>query len=593
VTEAGLPSVFHYQRVLDELRRGGPRGADGVLKRMSELISLLDFTTMLSTGLSNDEILDAALLVVMGELQVGRGCLFVREEGGGFRRRASRGLPPSAPEEAVLDFRPDDQLVESGSGRSAEVFEACGLAVLCPVFKAGGAIAALGLGPRAGGQPFGPDESAFLRSVAACAATPIENGFIYRELKHLNQRLSLKVFQLRNLFDLSRELTGSFDAEHIQKLTATTLLGHLMVSRLALYLPAPGGLALTHERGARGAEAPRFVGDEEAQPVLAGLRSPRAVADLPAGSWRDGLQRARMGLLVPLRAGERVMGVAALGERLSGAPFGEEDYDFAMTLGRQAATALESVRLHQVQLEKQRQDRELQIARQIQQSLFPQACPRLEGFEVAAASIPCQAVGGDLYDFVPLPRGGVALAVADVSGKGTPASILMASVHASVRALAGTAPPTLLMDRLNRFLFDSTQDSKYVTLFYAELDPARRRLVYVNGGHVPPYHLRGGGAMERLTCGGPVLGLLEDARFEAAEVALAPGDVLAVVTDGATEALSPAEVEFGDEGLAAALRGAASQTAAGTLNSLLAAVQSWAGPAGCSDDLTALVLKAL
>ena len=588
-----LPAVFHYQQALDTFRRSNPESGGAVLKRMSELISLLDFTTTLSTGLSNEEILDAALLVVMGELQVGRGTLFVREEGGHFRRRASRGVPAARPEDAVLDFRPDDTVVERASGRSAEVFATFDLEVLCPVFKAGRAIAALGLGPRAEGRPYGPAESAFLCSVAACAATPIENGFIYRELKHLNQRLSLKVFQLRNLFDLSRELTASFDADHIQKLVATTLLGQLMVSRLALYLPAPGGLALTHERGVRGEEAPRFISEEEARPVLNEVRAPRLVADLPLGSWRDGLLAAAMALVVPLRLGDRVMGLAAVGERVSGAPFGEEDHDFAMTLGRQAAAALESVRLHQVQLDKLRQDRELQIAREIQQSLFPRACPALDGFEVAATSLPCQTVGGDLYDFVPLSGGRLALAVANVSGKGTPASILMASVHASLRALAGTAPPPVLMERLNRFLFASTQENKYVTLFYAELDPARRRLVYVNGGHVPPYHLRPGGTVDRLTCGGPVLGILEDATFEAGEVALAPGELLAMVTDGATEALSPDEVEFGDERVEAALRGVAGETAGGALAGLLAAVQSWAGAAGCSDDLTALVLRAL
>ena len=99
-------------------------------------------------------------------------------------------------------------------------------------------------------------------------------------------------------------------------------------------------------------------------------------------------------------------------------------------------------------------------------------------------------MGGDHYDMIPLGDERWALAIADVSGKGAPASILMASVHASLRALAGSTGPEQLMARLNRFLFESTQDNKYVTLFYAELDPARRRLSYVNAGHVPPFWLR-------------------------------------------------------------------------------------------------------
>ena len=174
----------------------------------------------------------------------------------------------------------------------------------------------------------------------------------------------------------------------------------------------------------------------------------------------------------PSAAGARLEGVLAVGERVSGAPFSEEDHDFAQTLARQAVAALESARLHRMQVEKQRQDRELQIAREIQQSLFPSGCPELDGFEVAAESRPCHEVGGDHYDFISLGEGRLALAVADVSGKGTPASILMASVHASLQALAGTASPAVVMERVNRFLFASTQANKYATLFYAELDPA-------------------------------------------------------------------------------------------------------------------------
>jgi sigma-B regulation protein RsbU (phosphoserine phosphatase) len=255
--------------------------------------------------------------------------------------------------------------------------------------------------------------------------------------------------------------------------------------------------------------------------------------------------------------------------------------------------ALESVRLHRIRLEKERQDRELQIAREIQQSLFPRSCPAVPGFEVVAASRPCRQVGGDHYDFIPLPDGGLALAVADVSGKGTPASILMASIHASLRALAGTASPERLVARLNAFLFASTQSNKFVTLFYGELDPATRVLRFVNAGHVPPFHLGSGGERRRLTAGGPALGLLEDATFEAGAARLAPGEVIAMLTDGATEALSPRDEEFGDERVWQAFARAAPGGAAATLAGLLAAVDAWTGEAGCSDDLTALILTAL
>ena len=155
-------------------------------------------------------------------------------------------------------------------------------------------------------------------------------------------------------------------------------------------------------------------------------------------------------------------------------------------LARQAQAALEGARLHRVRLEKERQDRDLQIARGIQQSLFPRGFPEVPGFDVLAESRSCFEVGGDYYDFIPLDGGRLALVVADVSGKGTPASLMMASIHAWLQAMAGTARPRQVLERLDRFLNANTQTSRYVTLFYGELDPARRRLVYVNAGHVPP-----------------------------------------------------------------------------------------------------------
>jgi sigma-B regulation protein RsbU (phosphoserine phosphatase) len=601
MTVTHQPVVFEYQRALDEFRRAGE--ASPLLKRMSELISLLDLTTTLNSGLSRDEILDAALLIVMGELQATRGCLLVRS-GDAYEVAAARGLAAGAPPRLQMARVEPGTIVRRGDAAHDPALDALGLDVLCPVDRrarvspagaerSAGPLALLGFGPRAGGRPYGAPEAGFLLSVAACASAPIENGLVHDELRKVNQRLSVKVFQLHGLFDISRELTASFDEESITNLVTSTLMGHLMVSRCALYLPVAGGLGCVHERGLKSEGDPPVFAAADASGVLDVLRKPEAVGDLPPGPIRQRLLATRMALAVPLGLGAQTEGLLAVGERLSGAPFTEEDGEFAQTLGRQATAALETVRLHRISLEKQRRDREMQLARDIQRSLFPQSWPPIAGFEAAAENRSYFEVGGDHYDVIPLEGGKVALAIADVSGKGTPASILMASVHASLRALAGTSTLPVLMSRLNRFLYDNTEANRYVTLFYGELDPARRRFEYVNAGHVPPFHVRAAGVVERLCAGGPVLGLLDAVGFECGEVALAPGDVLAMVTDGATEALSPAEEEFGDERVVAALAASHRAPAARALSHLLTTVEAWTGGAGCTDDLTALLLKAL
>ena len=584
-----LPVVFQYQRALDEFRRAGE--ASPLLKRMSELISLLDLTTTLSSALSSQEILDAALLIVMGELRVTRGALFVRD-GETYERRAARGVPAGG----VMSLRVsvgEAELLLPGKNVAPELASS-GLEVVCAIRKADRVIALMALGSRGDGKGFGTEDAGFLRSVAACAATPIENGLIYDELRRVNQRLSVKVFQLNTLFEVSRELGTTFDEEGIQNVVISTVMGHLLVSRCALYLAEPSGaLVLTQGRGLRADAGLQRLPAEVVAPARDRLRSPVDVEALPEGELRQRLSAARMALVVPLVGQARVEGFLAVGRRASGDPFSDEDRDFAQTLVRQALAALESVQAQRARLDRQRRDKEMQIAREIQQSLFPRTCPVLPGLELAALSRPCYEVGGDLYDFIPLPGGRMALVLADVSGKGAPASILMASVHASLRAVAGTAPPPALMERLNRFLFESTQANKYVTLFYGELDPERRLLSYVSAGHVPSFLRRASGEELRLSEGGPVLGLLENACFEVGEVSLRAGDILAVNTDGVTEAQSPDEEEFGDARVFETLALHAESTARDALDGLVGAVERWSGPLGCSDDLTAMILKAI
>jgi sigma-B regulation protein RsbU (phosphoserine phosphatase) len=158
--------------------------------------------------------------------------------------------------------------------------------------------------------------------------------------------------------------------------------------------------------------------------------------------------------------------------------------------------------------------------------------------------------------------------------------------------MAGSAPAVRTLERLYGFLYENTQASRYVTLFYAELDAARRTLAYVNAGHIPPYLRRADGSEERLRVGGPVIGLLEAVELEAGEVVLAPGDLLAVVTDGVTEALDTAGEEFGDARASSTLGRAAARGAQAALDALVAAVDAWTGAAGCTDDLTVLTLRA-
>jgi serine phosphatase RsbU (regulator of sigma subunit) len=412
------------------------------------------------------------------------------------------------------------------------------------------------------------------------------------ELRNARRAGAVNAYALHSLFDASQDLTGTHAEDSVGELILTSVMGHFLVSRGALYAFGPHGLSLAWSRGLARASESAPVPAADAQAALERAFGPTAVTDLPDGRLRRRLEKDRLTLAIPLAAGGAVDGILAIGGRASGIPFSAEDREVAATLARQAGTALENARLQRISEEKKRQDRELQIAREIQESLLPKHPPELSGFDVAGRSRPCYEVGGDSYDWIPLAGERLALVVADVSGKGTPASLLMASVHAFVHAIAGMATPAQVIERLNRFLLARTQASRFVTLFYAELDAATHRLAYVNAGHVPPYRVARDGTVSRLREGGPATGLLPEASYEVGELTLEPGELVAMVTDGVTEAMAPDDREFGDDGVCATLRAMAGAKAPDVLRGLVTAASEWTGGAGVGDDLTALILQA-
>lgn len=567
VTGAPAPWLKRYRASLAALETEGVDAKS--LRPLAEALCLLDVAGRIREG--GEANLQEALDAVLAQAGSAKGAWYVAEPRGGFRLAAAVGVAPA----------------RHLAGETAP--PVTDLDVVVPVKGRHGSVGLLAIESPPVGQR--ADVLPFLEAVAAAASLPLEGALLEDDRQRLSRRLSVKVYQLRNLFELSRELTSTFDTESVKSLATATLMGHLMVSRAALYLRGTDGFEIAVARGFRdGAEGPiACEGEGEAFGGETALR----VADLPAGPLRDRLTRMRMGLVAPVVMAGQCEALLLAGDRSSGREFSDEDCDFASTLARQAVGALETVRLHQVSLEKERQDHEIEIAREIQQSLFPRSLPRPEGFEIAARSEACFRVGGDYYDAIALSPTRFFVAVADVSGKGTPASLLMASVHAWLRARAGDgASPDRRIGDLNRFLCASTLANKFVTFFCAEVDTRTREVVYVNAGHIPPFVLGSDGEVARLTEGGPALGLLDGAVYDMGRLQLQPGDALIVVTDGATEAFPPNdETEFGDEGVLRSLRRSRGKDVGAIVGACFDDVIAYAGTRGLGDDLTALAIK--
>lgn len=290
--------------------------------------------------------------------------------------------------------------------------------------------------------------------------------------------------------------------------------------------------------------------------------------------------------------GGRVLG-ALLVEAGDDGRYRDEDLVTLMSYTRAAAPALERALLYKQLLSDRRVTGELEVARQVMSGLLPRDTPKLDGFDIAAVMEPAYEVGGDYYDFIPLGNERWSFAMADVSGKGVPAALVVAATRATLYALARRELALrAILQRANEFINASTGlRAKYVTLFYAVLDTHARRFIYINAGHLPPVVLRRNGEVELLRSGGFPLGFFDNPRYFEQFVQLESGDLLCLYTDGITEATNAKDEDYGRKRLIGVLEKHQSSSSSEVCRALLSDVRRFS-PSAPADDATVLVIKA-
>jgi sigma-B regulation protein RsbU (phosphoserine phosphatase) len=315
---------------------------------------------------------------------------------------------------------------------------------------------------------------------------------------------------------------------------------------------------------------------------------------------RQGLATLDSRVLLPLAVKEKLLGIISLGEKKSEEPYSSSDLRLLKSVAAQTGLALANAQLTATIAEevarREKMHREVEIAREVQERLFPQKLPEIPGLDYSGRCRTALGVGGDYYDFLALPDGQLGVALGDVSGKGIAAALMMASLQASLRAEAPRAGRDIgaMITRVNQMVFDASAEDRYATLFYAQYDPATRRLIYVNGGHCPPMLFRKkGGAVERLDAGGPVVGLMPECAYEQAEVTLEAGDALVIYTDGISEAMNIKLEEWGEQRLMHAVTASDGAHAEQKIQRIVKAADAFADGAPQHDDMTLVVMNAL
>jgi len=305
-------------------------------------------------------------------------------------------------------------------------------------------------------------------------------------------------------------------------------------------------------------------------------------------------QKVHTMMAVPLQAKDRIIGLIYLDSPFILREFTKDDLSLLTVMANVAAIRIENARLAEVEAVERIMKRDLDQAADIQGRMLPDHAPNVPGVELAGFNLPCRTVGGDYYDFFPYPDGKVGLTLGDVSGKGMPASLMMAELHARVQVLAedpGDLGP--FMVRLNKTTCAKCPSNRFVTFFFCVLNPDTGDLSYANAGHNPPILVRANGTAEMLDGGGPVLGILAAAPYSEMRAKLDHGDMLVLYSDGVTEANNPDFEQFDDERFIQVLKQHRHQPATAIVEAVTRAVTEFCAGAAQADDITLAVAKRL
>ena len=305
----------------------------------------------------------------------------------------------------------------------------------------------------------------------------------------------------------------------------------------------------------------------------------------------EGRATTRSEVAVPIVSGGEVIGALNLESDHLDA-YGPADAELLEFFALAAASAIDKALLHRHVLERQRIEYQLRIARDVQSSLLPGGSPAVPGYDLAGINLPTWEIGGDYFDYLPLADGLLGVVIADVSGKGIGAALLMATFRAALRAgLLGERDVGRVVERVDQVLRDSMDASRFVTAVYGALHPASGRFSYVNCGHNPPMLLRAGGGREVLESGGPAFGMLGNRRAEPGSVTLNPGDALVLYTDGVVELTDGVMEEYGVHRLEQVVRDTLSRPASEMIDRIVEVTRAFSGREGYDDDFTLVIVK--
>ena len=550
-----------------------------------DLRSLYETSSVLSSSLDLDFVMRNLLLTTMSKLLVMRAMVLLYQPiDKRYRVAGVKGLP---------GIGKDDELAFEDCSRAdllhgediPDTLQQYGIALVLGIRYQGKHLGLVSLGPKGTHQPFDEAELEFVQSLVHMSAGAIHNSLMVEELRQANRDLDHRVQQLNTLFDLSKEFNASQEQTHLVRLFSFALMGQMMANRHIFFLKrAAPAFDVISSQG---------IQDLSFSPDFFTALTTLALVDHSDGVVNDTLRKHGLALALPLKKQDEVLGVVCLGPKLTRQPYEPNEVEFLYSLGSLAVTSIQNADLVEARIEQERLSQELRLAREIQQGLLPDTLPPVSGLQIATMAIPSREVGGDYFDVLTLSGGRLHVIIADVTGKGMPAALLMSSIHACTHIML---PMDMSLEdaasNINRVIYENTPPDKFITAFTAIYHPQSRELQYVNAGHEPPLLIRADGTIERLEAGGLLFGVLPSLPYQSARITLHPGDIVVTFTDGVTEAMGDEQEEYTEDRLKAFTLKHRNRTAQELLDLIQQDVEAFTGPVNfLSDDRTMIIIK--
>jgi len=543
---------------------------------LKNLSALVDFSNHLNSNLNLEFTLNNLLLTCFGKLQITNGIIALYDENQTLQIKLSKGLN----KEKLLLLKQDS--ITDKVENDLENFKRQNEFILSEkIISRDKILGYLFLGHKLTKKDFTEDDINFLSTLVKIASTAIANATNFEKLKETNKALDGKINQLNSLFDLGKEFSSILEIKRISKLLTYSVTAQMLVSKYAIVIFDDDEVEILDSK----------INDDDIKNAiekyqLNNLKDAVCVKDSNKISIRE------IELIVPMLIKNETKGLILLGKRITKQPYSQSDVEYISSVGSLAMISIENSRLFKEMLEKQKIEKDLELARTIQQNLLPSKIPTSEKFEIAAYNKTARQVGGDFYDVATLENGNTIIALADVSGKGIQASLLVANLQAFLKSLYKLNYSLQEASNiLNDLVSENTTNGSFITAFWGIIDNETNEFTYVNMGHNPPLLIRNGEII-KLKKGGMILGVMQTViPYEYEKVQLKKDDTIILFTDGITEAMNKSNEEYSDERLEYLVIDLSEKNAKEILDLIVKDVTNFTNDAEQSDDITCMVIK--